>query len=363
VDRRFDQHLDIHELEWLVPAPTDAADPEPMQPGLTAEAFTAAASHVVTCEDCRQKLERYWRVVSLRSETAVSAPAALGADCPRDVDWFEVVMGLWPEMKARQLIMHAALCSHCGPMLREAASLNADPTPKEEEFLAQLAPPTRPFLNISPSRQAPATAPLWAFMKWAIPAAVAMIVTGFILFAPGRPISGEGLAEIAASTHEQHVQGTVALDVRTDSQQQLDDWLKVNLPFQLPLPSSPEIPGEHRPYRLEGARLVQVRGKPAVYISYVAQNDPVSLLVTPDSTASPSGGVVVDYKKVSFHYRIVNGYKVVTWSLKGRTYALVSHEGHSTQRSCMVCHSAMGDRDLTNTPTPLSERLAKPAFQ
>ena len=56
------------------------------------------------------------------------------------------------------------------------------------------------------------------------------------------------------------------------------------------------------------------------------------------------------------------GYKVVSWSLKGRTYALVSHESNTTQRSCMVCHSAMGDRDLTQTPTPLAERIAKPAF-
>jgi hypothetical protein len=89
----------------------------------------------------------------------------------------------------------------------------------------------------------------------------------------------------------------------------------------------------------------------------------VSLLVTPDSVAAASGGVTVDYKKVSFHYRMVAGYKVVTWSLHGRTYALVSHEGNTTQRSCMVCHSAMGDRDLTQTTTPLAERIARPAFR
>jgi hypothetical protein len=47
------------------------------------------------------------------------------------------------------------------------------------------------------------------------------------------------------------------------------------------------------------------------------------------------------------------GYKVVTWSVHGLTYALVSEEGNGTQRSCMVCHSAMHDRDLSNTPTPL----------
>jgi len=50
---------------------------------------------------------------------------------------------------------------------------------------------------------------------------------------------------------------------------------------------------------------------------------------------------------------MVEGYKVVTWSLHGRTYALVSEEGNSTQRSCMICHSPMRDRDLSQTPTPL----------
>jgi hypothetical protein len=90
-----------------------------------------------------------------------------------------------------------------------------------------------------------------------------------------------------------------------------------------------------------------------VYIAYQMETGPVSLMVTPDSVAVASGGVKVDFKKVSFHYRMVEGYKVVTWSLRGRTYALVSQEGNSTQRSCMVCHSPMRDRDLSQTPTPL----------
>jgi len=354
VERPFDQHLDDQELQALVP------EAEPTQALASAESFVAASCHVAACQDCAQKVAQYRTVLKVRSKAGGTASA--GAECPRDVDWHEVVVGLWPEFKARQLIMHAALCDHCGPLLRAAARLEAQPTPEEESFLAQLAAPKRPSLVISPARSVPATTPWWTFAKWAIPAALAIVVTAFIALTP-RPIEGASFAEIAASTHQQHAEGALALDFRTDSPQQLDDWLKVNLPFALPLPTAPEVPGEHRPYRLEGARLVEVRGKPAVYISYVAENDPVSLLVTPDSSASPSGGVVVDYKKVSFHYRMVAGYKVVTWSLKGRTYALVSHESNATQRSCMVCHSAMGDRDLTNTPTPLAERLAKPAFQ
>ena len=70
--------------------------------------------------------------------------------------------------------------------------------------------------------------------------------------------------------------------------------------------------------------------------------------------AIASGGTQADFRKVSFHYRMLNGYKVVTWSVHGLTYALVSQEGTRTQVSCMVCHAAMKDRDLSRTPTPLS---------
>ena len=34
------------------------------------------------------------------------------------------------------------------------------------------------------------------------------------------------------------------------------------------------LPGEERPYRLEGARLVQVGGKTAAYIAYQMQHGP-----------------------------------------------------------------------------------------
>jgi hypothetical protein len=103
---------------------------------------------------------------------------------------------------------------------------------------------------------------------------------------------------------------------------------------------------------------LQVEGKTAAFIAYQMPTAKmpkaaVSLIVAPDSVAVASGGVVADFRKVSFHYATLEGYKVVTWSLHGLTYALVSQEGNNTQRSCMVCHSAMRDRDLSHTPTPL----------
>jgi anti-sigma factor RsiW len=201
-------------------------------------------------------------------------------------------------------------------------------------------------------------------MWWLVPVAALMVIVGVLSRIPSSSpttLSGPKFAEFAVSTHRQHAQGRLALDVHSDSQQALNEWFRAKSQFSVALPASPAAPGEERPYRLEGARLVPVGGKTAAFIAYHVQTSksqmaPASLIVTPDSVAVASGGTEVDFKKVRFHYAMVEGYRVVTWSLHGLTYALVSQEEDSTQRSCMVCHSAMRDRDLSQTPTPLSHQ-------
>jgi anti-sigma factor RsiW len=248
--------------------------------------------------------------------------------------------------------MHAALCDHCGPLLRAATRMEYDPTPQEEMLLAELKRPSRPF----PGPQPGWTPRLWQFAKWLVPATVFMLIVGLLSTRSSlspRPLSGPEFATFTVNTHRQHAQGSLTLDIQSNSQQTLNNWFKANSPFSLALPARPTAPGEERPYSLEGARLVQLGGKTAAYIAYRMQTGPVGLMVTPDSVAVASGGVEVDFKKVSFYYGMVEGYKVVTWSIHGLTYALVSQEGNSTQQSCMVCHSDLRDRDLSHTPTPL----------
>ena len=351
--RPANKHIDNEELNALV---ASSADTGQKPHGLSRDAVREAERHVESCGDCSGKVSKYRQLLGRRSNVVVSEAGPLGADCPndRDVNWHEVAAGLWPELKAKQLIMHAALCDHCGPLLRAATYVDDDPTPQEEKLLAELKAPSRP--DFIPQRVLPPPPSPRQFMRWLVPALALIVIVGVLVTRPPSsptPLSGPKFAEFAVSTHRQHAQGGLALDVRSDSQQTLNEWLKVRSPFSLALPASPAAPGEERPYRLEGARLVQVGSKSAVYIAYQMETGPVSLMVTPDSVAVASGGVRVDFKKVSFHYRMVEGYKVVTWSLRGRTYALVSQEGNNTQRSCMVCHSPMRDRDLSRTPTPL----------
>ncbi len=352
--RPFEKHINNEELNALV-APSADIGQKPH--GLSADAVREAERHIESCGDCSRKVSKYRQLVNRSSNVVVSEAAPPGVDCPKDedVDWHEVAAGLWPELKAKQLIMHAALCDHCGPLLRAATSVDDDPTPQEEKLLAELKAPSRPDRTPEPVPPQPPG----RFMRWLVPAvALILIVAALAMWSPlsPRPLSGAKFAEFAVSTHRQHAQGSLALDVRSDSQQTLNEWFKAKSPFSLALPASPPAPGEERPYRLEGARLVQVSSKSAVFIAYQMETGPASLMVTPDSVAVASGGVKVDFKKVSFHYRMVEGYKVVTWSLRGWTYALVSQEGNNTQRSCMVCHSPMRDRDLSQTPTPLRDQ-------
>ena len=350
--RPIDRHIDDKELDALVPSTSETGQ-ELHRP--SPDEVREAERHVRSCTDCSGKVSKYQQLVNRFSSVVVAAAVPPGADCPRDedVDWHEVAAGLWPELKTKQLIMHAALCDHCGPLLRAATSVNDDPTPQEEKLLAELKVPSQPVSIPPPEQPLP---PRWKFTRWLAPAVALVVVVGLISTIrtwSSTPLSGQEFAELAVKAHKQHAQGNLALDVRSDSQQTLNKWLKEKSPFSLALPSSPAVPGEERPYRLEGAQLLSVGGRTAAYIAYQVQTSPASLMVVPDSVAAASGGVEVDFTKVRFHYSMLEGYKVVTWSVHGLTYALVSQEGNDTQRSCMVCHSAMRDRDLSKTPTPL----------
>ena len=144
--RPFDRHIDNQELNALVPSPSERGrELQRLSPG----AVRDIKRHVESCADCGRKVSLYRQLVNRFSNVAASEAAPPGAGCPNDedVDWHEVAAGLWPELKAKQLIMHAALCDHCGPLLRAATSVDDDPTPEEQKLLAQLKTPSRPMVK------------------------------------------------------------------------------------------------------------------------------------------------------------------------------------------------------------------------
>jgi anti-sigma factor RsiW len=369
--RPLAKHIDDRELDALVPWASKGRKSR----GLSPHAVRDAMHHVEACSMCSGKVSDYQRFVSQLSCLSACEPEATISDCPvgRDVDWHEVAAGLWPELKAQQLIMHASTCTHCGPRLRAATSLNDDASPEEQRLLAQLKTPSRPTIQAGPNTIPPCAErrPAWQLLlqwKMLMPCLALLLIGAFIgvrASSSRGSLTGAKFAELAVETHKQYVEGRLVLDLHTDSQPMVNHWFEGKTQFAVTVPTSPATPGEPRPYHLQGARVVQVSGKAAAYIAYQMQSDPVSLVIIPDSVAVASGGSQLSFKKVSFHYAMFEGYKVVTWSVHGLTYALVSKEGNRTQRSCMVCHSVMKDRDLSQTPTPLysPRNLVEPVWQ
>jgi anti-sigma factor RsiW len=341
--RQAGRHIDSEELSILFPWSTewDRAD----APRPSVEALRDLHRHLASCHDCRQKLTAYRQTAGRLANAANPEIAAADPGCPQDVDWNALVGGMLPESKARQLISHAALCDHCGPLLRtatrEATGQNSKEIAESERNIGSASiPPLR-----------------WQFLAWAAPLCSAVMILAVLVGAPlSSPtvLSARRYVEFAVRTHMAFKSGKLDLGLHSVSQQAVNDWLKQNAQFSVSLPGSPGAPDERQTYRLEGASLVQVGGRRAAFIAYQMDSGPASLMIAPYAVAVASGGVEAHFKKVTFHYRMVDGFKVVTWSQHGLTYALVSQEGPMTQKSCMVCHSAMRDRDLSNTPTPLT---------
>jgi hypothetical protein len=366
----MDQHINNKELNALVPSRCEAVSD--LEPDLSLD-LIEARRHISLCVDCRNKVRKYSLLVG-RLPMLHAKPSPAGPECPQHVDWDEVAAGHWPAWKTKHTMMHAALCAHCGPLLRTAAQRTRGPSLPEEYLRAELKASSLPHAGERRNwRQ-----PFWQSIKWWAPVAVALVIVGVLSTRPTEtrtPISGAQFAELAVRTHHQHVRGEFLLDIHSDSQQAINDWLRRASPFSLVLPASPSVPDESRTYRPKGARLVRVGGEWADFIAYQIRDSEsattpsrlsvASLMVIPASVAKASGGVEAHFSKVTFHYATVDGYKVVTWSVHGLTYALVSDEGSTTQRSCMVCHSAMHDRDLSRTPSPLSvpDIGARPVWQ
>ena len=352
----MDQRINCKELNALLPSVPATG---PGAPTLHPDIVRQAERHVQVCLECSRKVAEYREMMDRLSSAVVPAGAPRRAGCPQDqdVDWQEVADGMWPELKAKQLIMHAALCEHCGPLLRAASS--AEATPHEEQLLAQLKAPSQPRPARSPGSS------LWrGWRASALPVSAAALIAfvGILITRPSlspATVAASTFNEFAVNVHRQHAGGNLPLEIRSDSIQTVNQWLQTRSKFSIALPDSPALPGEERPYQLEGARFVQLGNTRAAYIAYRVQSGPVSMIVTPDSVTVASGGVEASFPKVTFHYAMVEQHRVVTWTAHGLTYALVSQEGSHSQQSCMVCHSALRDRDLSRTPTPLNQEGAQ----
>jgi anti-sigma factor RsiW len=158
--------------------------------------------------------------------------------------------------------------------------------------------------------------------------------------------TASSFALMAADHHLRRTRGQLPLEVETGAPHVISNWFANKVNFSVKLPNYQESSGQERLYELEGARLVGYKDDYAAYVAYRMKQQPISLVITSDSVVKPSGGEEIVARGLKFHYNAIHGLKVLTWSDRGLTYALVSDLEERGQQSCIVCHQGTKDQDL-----------------
>jgi mycothiol system anti-sigma-R factor len=180
----------------------------------------------------------------------------------------------------------------------------------------------------------------------ALLALVLLIGWGIVEYMKSLPNPPSHFAMMAVDTHQRHQKGQLPLEIGSDVPEEISNWFAGKVPFSVKLPNYQESSGQEKLYSLEGARLVGYNNGYAAYVAYQMQNRPISLVVTSESTAQPWGGEEIASRGLTFHYDSIEGLKVITWSDRGLTYALVSDLEERGQQSCIVCHQGTKDQDF-----------------
>lgn len=197
-------------------------------------------------------------------------------------------------------------------------------------------------------------------LKWVLPIAAALlvfllpVVIWRVMRQEDHPENGvpSAFATMAAESHLKHIRGELPLEVNSSDVQEISEWFVNKVNFNVKLPSYQETSGQEILYTLEGARLVNYQNSYAAYVSYHMKDRPISLVITSELLAQPSGGEEIASRGLMFHYNAIDGLKVITWSDRGLTYALVSDLEERGQKSCIVCHQGTKDQDFIEPLKP-----------
>jgi anti-sigma factor RsiW len=164
-----------------------------------------------------------------------------------------------------------------------------------------------------------------------------------------RQVRAANYVETAVATHRSYLDGSLPLELHSNSPEQVSAWFAGKVPFTFRLPSFQATLAGPPVYQLFGASLVEYRGKPAALVTYQKQKEKISLMVASANSAAVAGGEEIRSGKLTFHYRTDEGFHVFTWTTHGLSYALVSSVSGPARGSCMVCHQSMADHHDFNS--------------
>ena len=109
--RSLDGHLDDAQIETLAGAWFSEVGGDPGLDGRGSGAEESAGElepHLQRCEECRQRLQVQIEMQSIFLEQTTEQRGGPYRNCPKNVDWNAVVLGLTPEAKTGPLLAHAA---------------------------------------------------------------------------------------------------------------------------------------------------------------------------------------------------------------------------------------------------------------
>ncbi len=164
-----------------------------------------------------------------------------------------------------------------------------------------------------------------------------------------RPANADGFPEFAVGSHVRYASGAAPLDVASSEPGAVSRWLAPRLPFRFKLPDYINQPDSAKKYSLSGARLLQYGNADVAYLAYSMNRRPISLLVTSASEVTPKGGQTFRTGGIDFHFSSERGLRLITWSDRGLSYALVSDPGVTGAESCVICHGTAAERKKIGT--------------
>jgi CHAT domain-containing protein/cytochrome c-type biogenesis protein CcmH/NrfG len=153
--------------------------------------------HLEVCDVCRRVAGLNQAAAAKLDQLQSRGVAVSRPDCPPVREWPLIVTGQVESEKAREGLLHAAHCDHCGELLREATVAYGDELTKEEEelisqlktsdpawqkqFARELAAKSQAQAKPAPAKVLPGRWPsISKWQTWAV-AAAAVIIIGIIL--------------------------------------------------------------------------------------------------------------------------------------------------------------------------------------
>jgi anti-sigma factor RsiW len=187
--------------------------------------------------------------------------------------------------------------------------------------------------------------------------AVALVAAGlawyFTLREPLRVTETAGpvsrLEAVAIEEHLRRIQGRIDWQIRTADLARLRRWVGESSGLsadEIPIDRPAEDAGR---LRIVGATLARVDGATAAVIGYEMDSEPVTLATARLGDLRDAPHVAPFSKDVRYRLDRAHGFKVVTWGVSHKAYAMVSRLPGYGQTGCFLCHTAPERRRIIDS--------------